>query len=114
MIARVKVRFGGFIVSKGAGTLLRMGHSDNTRLTVEELVEVLDGLPGRMVEANVSVEDGARQVSSFSGRVEKVVPNATPTDHWTVWWKDEAEGPLAPTVILWREGFEGAEVKGPA
>lgn len=87
-------------------------------MTIEELVEVLKGLPGRTVDAEIGfIDDGGeiRNIGSFSGDIERVTQGSARAmpDHWYVWW--EADGKPKPgvgTVVIRSDGYEGAEVKG--
>lgn len=85
-------------------------------MTVEELIEVVKGLPGRTVEATVAVgevDERRHFLTAFSGTVAKVTHWKAPTEHWTIWWEqDGAPKPREGSVTIWRNGYEHAEVKG--
>lgn len=84
----------------------------------EELIEVLHGLPGRMVYASIEIpdsDDSTIIISSFSGIVEKIHRggNINLSEHWYVWWtKDGDPKPDGGTIVLHEDGFEFARVKG--
>ncbi len=87
-------------------------------MTFEELVEVLKGMPGRMVEAEVGFHHGGGEITTFakfSGGIEMVSQGGanTPTERWNVWWeRDGHPKPCGPMISVHGDGYEGAEVKG--
>lgn len=77
---------------------------------------MLKGLPGRTVEVSVRLpgEGGSdRWIAGFSGVVENLADLVhAVSDHWTVYWKMDGARPHPGSITIWRDGFEGAEVKG--
>jgi hypothetical protein len=87
-------------------------------VSFEELIEVLKGLPGRAVEAEIGfVDDGGevRNIAKFSGNIEQVTQGRAQAlpDHWYIWWeKDENPKPGVGMVVVRSDGYESVEVKG--
>lgn len=87
-------------------------------MTFDELIDAVHGLPGRMVHASVKVPDDGNPtlvVSSFSGIVKEIQRGGAVNmaEHWYIWWeKDGSPKPDHGTVILQRDVFESARVKG--
>lgn len=71
-----------------------------------------------MVEASVEIPDGGNStlhLSSFSGVVRSVKQGSARAlpEHWYIWWEnDGAPKPDHGTIVVRRDGFEGATVKG--
>lgn len=87
-------------------------------MTFEELIEVLKGMPGRMVEAEVGFPDDGGKITNlakFSGDVEMISQGGAkaPSEHWYLrWQRDGMPKPCGPMISVHSDGYEGAEVKG--
>jgi hypothetical protein len=85
-------------------------------MSYDELIPVLRGLAGRRVEATIrtpyeDVESGSGGIwfGHFTGTVDRLAEDAGPrNDHWTLYWHPNLEH----SVTVWRDAFEGAEVRG--
>lgn len=87
-------------------------------MTFDELIEVVQGLPGRMVLASVQAPDDGNTdlyVASFSGIIGNVRrgERVDVPEHWNIWWEgDGRPKPIPGMVVLRRDGYEGATVTG--
>jgi hypothetical protein len=80
----------------------------------DELLDLLRGMRGQMVEAMVFLpwDDAQFPVTLFSGTIEEVTHRETPRDsHWIVSWVKDGEGkPRYPEIVLWERRFIRAEL----
>ena len=84
-------------------------------MSIEELIELLNALPGRMVEAGVATSGAGeeqRHLATFSGVVEKLTEWSDLPQRWILWWA--ADGTAKAhygAITVWRDRFEAAEVR---
>ncbi|HJZ36696.1 MAG TPA: hypothetical protein VJ204_10545 [Solirubrobacterales bacterium] len=89
-------------------------------MTFDELITVLEGLHGRMVEATIrtpydDIESGSGGMwfGGFSGIVESLVDvEVSGTNHRTLYWRRDGEPkPDYGSVTIWRDAFERADTR---
>jgi hypothetical protein len=89
-------------------------------MTYDELLTLLEGLSGRMVEATIRTpyEDiesgsGGEWFGGFSGIVDSLGGESPRGDHRTLYWSRESK-PARPdygSITVWRDGLERVEVR---
>jgi len=74
-----------------------------------ELVDMLRGMRGRMVEATLFLpwDDGRSAIASFSGTLKEVKFREDSIDpRWVLIWMEDGESkPLFPEVAIWERRF---------
>ena len=89
-------------------------------MTYDELIQLLGGLEGRMVEATIRTPyddpeggSGGEWFGGFSGIVGHLGDEQiSGPDHRTLYWREpERNRPHEGSITLWRQGYERAEVR---
>jgi hypothetical protein len=89
-------------------------------MTYDELIQLLGGLEGRVVEATIRTPyddpesgSGGEWFGGFSGTVGHLGDEQScGPDHRTLYWREpERNRPHEGSITLWRRGYERTEVR---